>query len=38
MVRKLLKRFARKNCKDNQTDSIVEKVIKTKNEKVYVKC
>ena len=38
MVRKFLKRFARKNCKDNQTDSIVEKVIKIKNDKVHVKC
>ena len=39
MVKKLLERFIKKNCKKkkNQKKFIVEKVIKRKGDKLYVK-
>ena len=36
-VKKLLEHFTKKNCKKNQKEFRVEKVIKTKGDKLYVK-
>ena len=37
MTKKLLERFMKKSCKKNQTEIRVEKVIKKKGDKLYVK-
>ena len=37
MEKKLLERFMKNNCKKNQTQFRVEKVIKRKGEKLFVK-
>ena len=36
-VKKLLEHFTKQNCKKNQKEFRVEKVIKTKGDKLYVK-
>ena len=37
MVKKLLEHFMKKNCKKNPTKFRIEKVIKKKRDKLYVK-